>query len=762
MLDGLVVPIFQALYNLLHAIAGIFWWIDQALLAVGYYIMALTDWLVNTALAPLITSVSQQTVGLLVPIFLIAMTILGITYLLAVFGYIQIVAMRSAILWLVFAAFIYQIGPDVYRGTEQLRRGFGGLFYEQGIDALSNGATDMTALSLIGTSSEAQMQTPANQFAPWIASDTSVDGLDVAMAYLYADGCDVLRASGCIVIGPLPYRWYLPSQEPDYFNNDVSALSFPLMSNEDRQISLQAAADGIWRLASGTIVSFFGLIEQVIHLVLALAMGIAYVSLLIGVLFAFFKRTEAITWSIFNLVIELFIQSVITSLLLSIVISFVIIGSTTGNAVVLFGSCLIGLILAVVLLIGALKAMLNATNRLMGAMSQATGNNLGAAGQLTSFASAATGGGLALLGGATLAQSAGVAFSGTQAAQGAYFAASAFGRDSAVGNLASQVFEGASLGRVFSPVAAGLMLPHTSPNREQSKSAAMDEDGSPLPPYSGPSRYGALGTPIRHDANYEDSAVDQFEALYSLLSQQGRFTQLEIISPTLRPGLEENLPSASHAPSLDQDAGRGTDRNTGQAVNQAGFEHLGNSAQDALANLTALTQAPATPTSSISNADDLVAKVDAADDDDFARLSHSVSISNPDKQTSENSTKQQLSAERDHSPAASLSEFMRLASGLRIPHEQVGQVTQQVMDTGTIGPELSASLRSHLASLPRRAGGRMDEASITRAMRALERAAQNIAEAVQEPNQAESIELEVNAGIEAIVMSQSKSDGGKT
>ena len=165
MLDTAIIPILQALYTILHSIAAIFWWIDQAILLVGFYITALTDWLVNTAMSPLISSVSNQTMGLLAPVFVLAMTVLGITYLLAVFGTIQIVSMRSAILWLLFAAFIYQVGPQMYQGTERFRRGLGGLFYEQGIEALSSASSDISALSQIGTSDEALMAAPANAAA---------------------------------------------------------------------------------------------------------------------------------------------------------------------------------------------------------------------------------------------------------------------------------------------------------------------------------------------------------------------------------------------------------------------------------------------------------------------------------------------------------------------------------------------------------------------------------------------------------------------
>lgn len=567
------------------------------------------------------------------------------------------------------------------------------------------------------------MATPANQFAPWIASDTAVDGLDVAMAYLYADGCDVLRASGCIVIGPLPHFWYVPSQQPNYFNNDVSGLFFPIMLNDNRQISLEAAAMGVWRLASGSVVAFFGLIEQVIHLTLALAMGVAYISLLVGVLFAFFKRTEPIALSIFNLVLEIFIQSIITSLLLAIVISFVIIGATTGNAVVLFGTCFIGLVLAVVLLLGALKALLNSTNRLMGAMAQATGGNLGAAGQLTSIATAAIGGGVALAGGATLGQAAGVALSNTQAAQGAYFAVSAFGRETSIGNLASQIFEGASLGRVFGPLPAGAMIPRSTTARDTENhpdAPPLDGEGLPMPAYHRPQ---SLGTPIQ-SPEWNDTAIDTFERLYTVLEQHPSPTHIN-----QTPAVETTDNSAEtppYIPNIRRLVAEDEPENASST-----FEYLGSSPQQAMLSLA--------------NMDDMVAKVDASDDDDFARLAHTVN-------TAPNTRTDPVTYLHDHALASDMSTFQRITDGLRLPHEQVTQLGQIAIDGSTIGTQLASAIRSHLATLPAKSGGTLSDNTINRAMRALEQSVKRLAQTTTETPSGESLDVQVTVGKPPIVV----------
>jgi hypothetical protein len=501
MFDGIVVPIFQAIYTFIHFIATILWGLNQAMLLVGYYLMALTDWLINQAFSPLISQVTNQTSGLLAPIFTIAMLVLAITYMLSVFGYIQIVEMRSAIMWLIFAAFVFQTGPSLYAGTEQFRRGIGGMFYESGFTTLNGQSGSIEGLTSIGVTNASAMDTPVNNFQSWLSFDQSIDGLDVALAYLYADGCDVLRASGCGDLGPLPFRWYLqPPTDIGYFDNTQSGDLFRFMSNDERQESLARGADGIWRLFSGLTVSFFGMIEQLIHLVLAIAMGIAYLSLMIAVLFSFFKRTENITWSVFNLIIELFVQSIITSLMLSIVMTFVIIGAGTGNGILLLGSSFIGAVLLLLLFLGAVKAVWNAINRLIGAMGQASGGTLmnvtQSAGMVaggTAQVASGTVGAAALMSrngmnADTAGQMVGMMFSGSRRmSQGAMYARQAFGEDSTLGGFADSMFQGATASQLTGRAAAGFLLPgrdddedETNNNHRPRRRATYDEDGFPV------------------------------------------------------------------------------------------------------------------------------------------------------------------------------------------------------------------------------------------------------------------------------------------
>jgi predicted flap endonuclease-1-like 5' DNA nuclease len=653
MLDGIVVPIFQVAYTFLHFIAMILWGLNQAMLLVGYYLMALTDWLINSAFAPLLTQVINQTGGLLAPIFTIAMLVLAITYLLSVFGHIQIVEMRSAIMWLIFAAFVFQTGPSLYAGTEQFRRGIGGMFYESGFNTLSGESSNIDGLTSIGTTPDVAMGVPTNNFWQWLPFDQSIDGLDVALAYLYADGCDVLKASGCMDFGPLPARWYLqPPTNVAYFDNVRSGDFFRMMDNDERQESLANAGDGIWRLFSGLTVSFFGMVEQLIHLTLAIAMGIAYLSLMIAVLFAFFKRTESVTWSVFNLIIELFIQSIVTSLMLSIVMTFVIIGAGTGNGILLLGSSFIGGILLLLLFLGAVKAIWNALNRLIGAMGQASGGNMmtftGAAGMTMGGAAQVVSGGVGAaalmqrngLNTDTAGQMAGMMFAGSRRmTQGAMYARQAFGEDSALGGFAENMFQGATAAQLTGRAAAGFLLPgqddedESAQNRRPRRNRTIyDEDGFPMPtPRSSQPTPGSVGTSPRIDNSDDDSVTVPVTGANRPNRRNGRGSRPtntdnddspfgDLLDGEITEQLG-NLIQGSRIPDGVQTATPDTSISptSGAAISSQDT----NNNNDFARSGDTITGNQANTGAALSSQD--IARLDASDDDDFAQLGDTIS-----------------------------------------------------------------------------------------------------------------------------------------
>lgn len=504
MLDGVIVPVQQALFSILYFISVILWGINQALLIVGYYLLTITSWLSESMFQPLLESVGNATDSLLLPVFTLAMLTLAITYLLGVFGVFQVVEFRSALTWMFVALMWFQFGPELYLGFEQMRRELGGAFFATTFTDLTSGSGSIEGLGDIGDAGDLNISPPTNNFGAFLSFDTAIDGLDIGLAYLNADGCDVLRTTGCLTFlmpdgstGALPTRWYTAGE---YFDLTQHGFLYPGMTNEERQSSLDSAAAGIWRALSGIVVSLFGMLEQIVQLLLTIAFGIGFASFFIAILFAFFKKTESVTWAVFDVILGLFIQSIITSLLLALVMAFVSVAGATGNGILLLGVGFIGIILVTVLLLGAISAILKSLNGLMGSLGTVTGGNLDAAGTVTQLAGAYATGGATLLGGGTAAQALGSAL-GPEVGQKAYYAAQTFGSDTAIGGVAQQVAQG-SMASYLGPV-GGYTLGRTNQSDDEENPTEVGRKNSVNDL--------TLGTPIRSDGDdyYETPNLNQ-------------------------------------------------------------------------------------------------------------------------------------------------------------------------------------------------------------------------------------------------------------
>lgn len=489
MLDGaIVVPVLQMIYSLLVEIGAIVWGLQRALLLTGYVVMTLTDWLVTQAFTPLLSSLGAQTEIFLGPVFTIALLILAGTYLMAVFLRIRVVEFKSAVVWFLMALLMFQGGAQLYQGVEEMRRSISGAFYQEGLNLLGEGGGALAALQEIGSGAEADIPNPTNQFGQFLPGDQYIDGLDVAMSYLGADGYDVIAPiNPPHPVDRLPWSFY---EEGGYFDIATSANYFPDMTREEREAAIGRAVQGISRLFMGGFITLFGVLEQIIHLALALAMGLAFASAFVAILFAFFKHTEVLVWSVLNLVIELFIQSVLMSLFLSLIISFVLVGAVTGNAVVTLGASLVGLVLVFILLLAAFKAIWNGLNRLFGAMNQVTGGTMaapgtvtmGAAGMVTGAALGAAGGATALATGSTLSQAAGIALGNNATlSRAAYMTSMLPGlRDTRIGQVASEFTEGAIARTALGPIIGGAVIP---PRRTQSRYEAAPDPAELITDY---------------------------------------------------------------------------------------------------------------------------------------------------------------------------------------------------------------------------------------------------------------------------------------
>ncbi|MBN8590672.1 MAG: hypothetical protein J0M33_02895 [Anaerolineae bacterium] len=494
---GLRIAIDSFWYNLLLNLAGLHWGLLRGFIMMGYIVEVINRWLAQNAFSPLIQMTNdtlEVAVGLA---FLVALFVLGITYLLAAIIRLDVVSPRSAIVWYIAGSMFFAVGPSLYQGMNDFRMTVAEGFYLSALNGLQ-GSVGGTFGSLSQVqSADLGIGTICDHLGVYLPGATDagrIDGLDVALAYLRADGPDVMGypqpfySPGCpthlynpltgAYVSPIPQEWYFPGS---YF--DVAqgpALSFDIMTDAQRAASIALASSSQGRLLTAWPLVLFGVVEQLVFLLITIAQGLTFISFGVAILFAFFKRTEAIANSIVNQWIELIVQTVIIALIQALVVALFLAGTAAGNGMVVLGVGLICLVFMLITLWSGVKAVWNSFNRLFSAFSQAAGGTIitpAQAGSAAATAGVMAAGGALAIGssslagmtamdmGVTRAQTAGLTFGGvtplTSAARTLAYLPGV--RNTALGEAAEQFVEGATTRRVAGPVLGMMLLTDRDP-----------------------------------------------------------------------------------------------------------------------------------------------------------------------------------------------------------------------------------------------------------------------------------------------------------
>ncbi|NLF79274.1 MAG: hypothetical protein GX573_26570, partial [Chloroflexi bacterium] len=137
-LNGLQVQIDRLWYDILHLLAVAGWTLQKGLFMMGHSIELANLWLVENAFAPLITQTSHQMRVTASLAFVMALIVLGVTYLLAAFVRLDVVSPRSAIGWYLAGVVFFQLGPTLYQGMHDFRRDLSSGFYHVALSSLQS------------------------------------------------------------------------------------------------------------------------------------------------------------------------------------------------------------------------------------------------------------------------------------------------------------------------------------------------------------------------------------------------------------------------------------------------------------------------------------------------------------------------------------------------------------------------------------------------------------------------------------------------
>jgi hypothetical protein len=478
----------------------------------------------------------------------------------------------------------------------------------------------------------------------------------------------------------------------------------------------------------------FGIIEQLVHFIMAMSFAIAFFSMFVATLFGFFIRTEAIAWGAFNLILELFVQSIIVSLLMSLVLDFVMMGAQTANAILLLGASLVGLWMSWNLLQSAIRGLTNSSQRLYQSFASSTGGNIASVSETNKSAvqaalSASTGASV-LAGGGSFLQALGGTLGDSRTAQTMNYASRMLGgEDTLLGRAAESLGEGASARSLAGPV-GGYLLGRQNRQQNQEvrqREARMADVGGAdvareeaLVAYRQSDEVTDLQTAFnpqdarRVQALSDAYSEDDFDSVRDAVRRVRNVSPgISPQSPTFIGRVRDQLPpplSEMEAPALEAFAelfGQAGDASPYEQALRANTSNMARGEADIARDeaLSAYQQGDSNALQDAFSLDDahrLAQLIDAYDDDDVAGIIYAVRASrdaNPDTEpTSYNAlraTRQQLPSRLAQMPTRDLTAFAQLFGAsatqpaLREPDVVLGSederrdsAVQIYMDTG--------------------------------------------------------------------------------
>ncbi len=577
-LGGLQVQIDSFWYNMLLSFAGLQWSLQRGFIMMGYTVELINQWLVDEAFAPLIQQTNNSLSTAVSLVFVIALLILGLTYLLAVFTRLDVVNFRSAAMWYVAGLLFFSLGPSLYQGMNDFRSTVAQAFYVSTLGGLQgNVNSTFDSLNQVQTTDLgiAPLCDYLGVYLPGATGASGIDGLDVALAYLRADGPDVMGydypvySAGCPIhvthpltgayISQVPQEWYRPNS---YFDASQSSAFFEALTPEERVASIEMASASQGRLLTAWPLILFGVMKQIVYLLITIAMGVIFLSFSVAILFAFFRKTEVIAKSIIDQWIELIVQTVVIAIVQSLVVAFFLAGTASGNGVVVLGIGLICLVFMAIVLWSGVKAVWNAINRLFNALGQATGGSMmspaqatgsvvsmatGTACMMVSVGSNALAGMTALNRGGTVSQAAGITLGGSETLSGAARTLAYLPgiRNTSLGEAAEQFTEGSitrtiarnvpMVGRVTGPMVGAMLLTDRNPDnadydeqdRMLGRPMLVPAIGEGLKQFTVPAGSSASRQPMR-DSEFIEGEDGEMLPVTSYQPRMGTFTPVEM------------------------------------------------------------------------------------------------------------------------------------------------------------------------------------------------------------------------------------------
>lgn len=285
-------------YSVIVLIAGVHWSLQKAVLMAAYTVKLINQWLIESAFVPIIAYTGDSLRLAVGYVFIVALLALGITYMLAAFVRLDVVSPRSALMWYAAGALFFSVGPGLYQGMNSFRLEISQVMYLSVLDGLQNNAGDFSSLTQIDSHDLGlgSLCDHLDVYLPGATGPGPIDGTDIALAYLrghaqdvmgypqplYSPGCapflmnpNSMTWSGTAGSSVVPMDWNL---DGGYFDYQLSPRHWDGLSDEEREVAVSRAGASQQRALTAWPLLLFALTEQIVHLLITIAMGITFIS----------------------------------------------------------------------------------------------------------------------------------------------------------------------------------------------------------------------------------------------------------------------------------------------------------------------------------------------------------------------------------------------------------------------------------------------------------------------------------------------------
>jgi len=370
--------------------------INRPLLNLARAIESFRSWLINDVFGTAFTAMAQPLRDFLFIAAIFALAFFAIAFFLQMVADFRIVDLRRATGYFFLGIILFNYGTPLVAATDNARLAFGQMFSTIAQDSAASAQGD--PLSTVSAEAQTNVLPPTAIYAPgdepcpgqqlnrqigslflndYTANFLRADAVDIHCSNYSGDRAGLTRVPYHLGVNS-GFIWSYANPE-----NLIVVFGDADISAEDRGVVSASAKTGLQVQLQATALSLLAVLEQLLHFVFALCVCTAWMGLMISVLFALYLPTEGLFQAQVQALIGIFKSSWVASFWMGILVGLIDSAADKRNGSMVFGLGLLGLVLVIVLIVGAGKlfmSTLSAGGALMGAAPRAVGKAVVGAG----------------------------------------------------------------------------------------------------------------------------------------------------------------------------------------------------------------------------------------------------------------------------------------------------------------------------------------------------------------------------------------------